>query len=268
VKHELKTALKETPGIVGPDVAPDITEDGAAEDANYYAEADAVAHGPQDEGAAEVSVEDEPEDEAEPAGEPAGEPVSEPDPQADMDRELGERWREMWTSDPLSVVKGLIGSLSAEDRDRLGVSVVQEDEFEPVGAVEEFVVKHKDWITGGEARMQEAIGTHVSQLVPYINDASVKVALLEAKLNAVLGSIGLSLDAVDPQDILKHVNNKTSYEDAVAKVVGDKYTKAVAKSKQAATARPKTPGNTSNGLGEVPKNASMTQLLRLMQGKV
>lgn len=101
----------------------------------------------------------------------------------------------------------------------------------------------------------------------YINDHDVRVATIEAQLEALQELLDVKLPGLDAAAFAKALDGKTNNREAVQKVYKPQASAAIVNKKQAAKARPKTPGNAAGSAPNVKGVKDMAAIMRQISGR-
>lgn len=101
----------------------------------------------------------------------------------------------------------------------------------------------------------------------YINDHDVRVATIEAQLEALQELLDVKLPGLDAAAFAKALDGKTNNREAVQKVYKPVASAAIVNKKQAAKARPKTPGNAAGSAPNVKGVKDMAAIMRQISGR-
>jgi hypothetical protein len=226
----------------GPEDGSDPVED----DRHAYASGDdeATGRGDGDDGAESL------EDGAEGGPEDG---VDEPSPYSDAweKAELLDTLDQYFSTNDVEFVTRLIEQMPAERRDMLLNALGGVPGIGQVSGGYENPTSHP---MEAMTRIPEVVGAHVNhhvgRLAPIIDASNVEVHLVRAELDAMRELLGLELPQVDRGQVMQMLQDGTmTYQQAVARTVGDAYRRAVVEYRQARKARPDTPGGSTEGLG-------------------
>ena len=182
--------------------------------------------------------------------------------------ELMDYYNQQLASNPTSTIAGLTKDLTPKQRQELASSILKVEKsrpsgWEPQNEVEQALHESWDWITGGQETVQQNIKDEVAKVIPYLDNASVQVAILQAQVEALSELVSFKMPDVDLKAIYGDLQKGKSYTDAVKKHVN--LTAALAAAGQAGKPRPDTPGNASNDLFERRPGRRMEEMLVAMK---
>lgn len=193
-------------------------------------------------------------------------PGEDADPRDTAVKQLQEL-NEAYSSDPVSFIKNLMAGLTPNEQAiliggqeapaQLGQEASDlEDGYEPQSRFEEvYAPVLKSLPTRISTQVQKEVSDGISSMVPYVDHANITAAVVSAQINALAELLGVTMPDVPFAEITKAANTgKTTYAEAVNKVIGDKLKSAISNAKQARAPRPTAPSGT-NQLGNLQRNS-------------
>lgn len=232
------------------------------------------------------------EDKAETKEEPKAEAKTEPKADADTEqvRKKADAWDQFNTAlekHPEDLAKFVLGQMSDSQKQALlrevAPSLLEKDtpqpydwdaeENAPASNLEEAIKARWDHIEklpdlakkieSLEAKLGETGDTTIRRLDVPITQASIRVELALAKLDAISEAFGIDLPDADMNAIIDALKDgRKTFRSAVRETLGSSYKESVAAHKQRNAERPNTPGNSSTRKETMKEGSDLLSIIK------